>query len=133
MEVKALDHVNVITADIDATADFYAAILGLERRDGPPELLPDQVQWMFDSAGRAVVHINHTDCPRAFDRPVHPGEPTGAIHHVAFACTGFDALIAKLEAAGHAFQVNTLESIGLRQVFVADPNAVILELNFFGD
>ncbi|MFZ5744043.1 MAG: VOC family protein [Pseudomonadota bacterium] len=133
MRVNALDHFNVITEHMDETAAFYAAVLGLERRDGPPPLPPHQVQWMYDDAGRALVHINHTECPRAFDREVFPGQPTGAIHHVAFNCSGFDGLIERLDAAGLTRHVNTIASIGLRQVFVTDPNNVVLELNFFGD
>lgn len=133
MRINALDHFNLITGRIDETAAFYAAVLGLERRDGPPPFPSRLVQWMHDDAGRAVVHINHTDCPRAFDREVMPGEPTGAIHHIAFTCSGFAELIARLEARGLACFVNSIESIGLRQVFVTDPNNVVLELNFYGD
>lgn len=133
MQVKAIDHVNVITDRMEETVAFYAEVLGLERRDGPPPLPPHLVQWMHDEAGRAVVHINRTDCPRAFDRAVYPGEPTGAIHHVALACAGHAELVARLEARGLEYHVNLIESIGLRQIFVTDPNAVVLELNFFGD
>lgn len=133
MHVERLDHVNIITDDLDATARFYAQLLGLERRDAPPPLTPANAQWMYDTRGKAVLHINSTDCPRAFDRAVHPGAETGAIHHVALGCTGFDTLIARITAMGLAHQVNTITAIGLRQVFVADPNNVLLELNFFGD
>lgn len=131
MKVNALDHVNIITPDLDGTARFYAELFGLERRNGPPPLTPDNAQWMFDDAGRAVFHINSLDCPRTFDRAVTPG-PTGSIHHVALACSGYDDMIARLNARGMERQVNTVESIGLRQIFTMDPNGVLLELNFFG-
>lgn len=131
MKVNALDHVNNITPDLDGTARFYAELFGLERRNGPPPLTPDNAQWMFDDAGRAVFHINSLDCPRTFDRAVTPG-PTGSIHHVALACSGYDDMIARLDARGMERQVNTVESIGLRQIFTMDPNGVLLELNFFG-
>lgn len=131
MKVNALDHVNIITPDLDGTARFYAELFGLERRNGPPPLTPDNAQWMFDDAGRAVFHINSLDCPRTFDRAVTPG-PTGSIHHVALACSGYDDMIARLDARGMERQVNTVESIGLRQIFTMDPNGVLLELNFFG-
>ena len=65
MKVNAIDHVNIIVEDLDATATFYAEVLGLDRRNGPPPLPPTQVQWMYDDAGRPVVHINSLDCPRA--------------------------------------------------------------------
>lgn len=132
MQVNALDHVNIIAADLDATARFYAELLDLERRDAPPPLTPRNAQWMHDAAGRAILHINALDCPRTFPREVSPG-PTGSIHHIALGCAGFDELVARLEARGAEFHCNTLAAIGLRQVFTMDPNGVLLELNFFGD
>jgi catechol 2,3-dioxygenase-like lactoylglutathione lyase family enzyme len=133
MQVNALDHVNIITDQLDATAEFYARLLDLERRDGPPPFLPQHVQWMYDAGGQAILHLNSADCPRAFDRPVEPGALTGAIHHVALKCSGFDEVTRRLEALGAEFQVNLIESIGLRQIFTPDPNNVLLELNFWGD
>lgn len=133
MHVERLDHVNIITDDLDGTARFYAQLLDLERRDAPPPLTPANAQWMHDAQGFAVLHINSTECPRAFDRAVAPGAETGAIHHVALRCIGLATLLDRIEAMGLAHQVNHIAAIGLRQVFVADPNNVLLELNFFGD
>ena len=133
MQVNALDHVNIITDRLDETADFYARLLDLERRDGPPPLPPRHVQWMHDASGRAILHLNSVDCPRAFDRPVEPGALTGAIHHVALNCSGFDEVTRRLEVQGAEFRLNLIESIGLRQIFTPDPNNVLLELNFWGD
>jgi catechol 2,3-dioxygenase-like lactoylglutathione lyase family enzyme len=132
VQVNALDHVNIIAADLDGTARFYVELLDLERRDAPPPLTPRNAQWMYDTAGRAILHINSIDCPRTFEREVAAG-PTGSIHHVALACNGYDELLGRLDARGIAYQSNRVAAIGLRQVFVMDPNGVLLELNFFGD
>lgn len=132
MKVNALDHVNIITGDLDGTAEFYADLLDLDRRDGPAPLTPENAQWMYDDAGRPIIHINSLDCPRTYEREVMSG-PTGSIHHVALNCSGYDEVIAKLDARGMDRQVNLVPSIGLRQVFTMDPNGVLLELNFFGD
>jgi catechol 2,3-dioxygenase-like lactoylglutathione lyase family enzyme len=132
MRVNALDHVNIITADLERTASYYAGLFGLERRDAPAPLTPANAQWMFDASGRAIVHINSLDCPRAFDRDVSPG-PTGALHHVALNCTGYDEMIARLQGRSLEYQVNLVTAIGLRQIFTVDPNGVLLELNFFRD
>ena len=132
MKVNTLDHVNVIAEDLEASARFYAEVLGLERRNGPPPSPPEQVQWMHDDAGRPIVHLNSVDCPRAYERAVARG-PTGALHHVALNCTGFDEMAARLDARGIASSVNVIPSIGLRQIFLHDPDDVVLELNFFGD
>ena len=133
MNVEALDHVNIITPDLDGTASFYAELFGLERRDAPPPLTPRNAQWMHDGAGRAIFHITSEDCPRTYDRAVAAGGPTGSIHHVALRCSGYDEMIARLEARALDCQLNFIAAIGLRQIFTLDPNGVLLELNFFGE
>ena len=132
MKVNALDHVNIITADLGGSARFYEELLGLERRDGPAPLTPQTAQWMYDGDGRAILHLNSEDCPRTYDRATRAG-PTGALHHVALKCSGYDEMIARLDARGLSYQCNTVSSIRLRQIFTMDPNEVLLELNFFGD
>ena len=132
MKVERLDHVNIITADLDGTAQFYAELFGLERRDAPPPLTPQNAQWMFDEADRAIFHINSEDCPRTYQRAVAPG-PTGSIHHVALRCSGHDEMLARLDARGMKRALNHIPAIGLRQIFTEDPNGVLLELNFFGE
>lgn len=132
MKVNALDHVNIITADLDGTASFYEDLLGLERRNGPPPLTPQNCQWMYDQANRPILHLNSEDCPRAYDRETRSG-PTGAVHHIALNCSGYDEMIARLDRRAADFQRNTVAAIGLRQIFTMDPNGVLLELNFFGD
>lgn len=131
MIVQRLDHVNIITDRLAETARFYAELLDLEERDAPQPLLPEQARWMFDAGGQAILHLNAVDCPRAFDRNVTQGAETGAIHHVALRCGEFDEVKARLDARGADYKVNDLSSIGLRQIFTADPNNVLLELNFF--
>ncbi|MBV8877145.1 MAG: VOC family protein [Gammaproteobacteria bacterium] len=132
MRVEALDHVNIISADLEGTVRFYAQLLDLEPRDAPPPLTHANARWMYDHSGRALVHINSLECPRAFDRAVSPG-PTGALHHVALRCSGYEELRARLARRGLDHQVNLVSAIGLRQIFLLDPNQVLLELNFFGD
>lgn len=133
MQVNALDHVNVITDRLAETCAFYVSLLGLEQRDAPPPLTPQNAQWLYDRQGRAVLHINSTDCPRTYDRAVEPGRVTGAIHHVALNCSGHATVAERIAAMGLQARHNVVAAIGLKQIFVADPNNVLLELNFFED
>jgi len=133
MQVEALDHVNIITDDLDGTARFYEELLGLERRDAPPPLTPETATWMYDAEDRGIIHINSLDCIRAYDREVTPGDLTGALHHVALRLKGYEEMKARLDERGADYQENLVEAIGLRQIFTADPNNVLLELNFFGE
>ena len=131
VHVEALDHVNIITSDVEGSACFYQELLGLEPRDGPPPLTHQNARWMYDSGGRAILHINSLDCPRHFDRAVNPG-PTGALHHVALRCSNYEEVLARLKRRGLEHRLNEVAAVSLRQIFVLDPNAVLLELNFFG-
>jgi catechol 2,3-dioxygenase-like lactoylglutathione lyase family enzyme len=131
VRVEALDHVNIITADLEGSVRFYAELFGLEPRDGPPPLTHANARWMYDESGRAILHINTLECPRAYDRAVRAG-PTGALHHVALRCSGYEEVRARLTRRGIAHQLNEVAAAGLRQIFVLDPNEVLLELNFFG-
>ncbi|HVN44452.1 MAG TPA: VOC family protein [Steroidobacteraceae bacterium] len=131
MRVEALDHVNIITADVAGTARFYAELLDLEPRDGPPPLTHENARWMYDRAGRAILHINALDCPRAYEREVRAG-PTGALHHIALRCSGYEEMRSRLQRDGIRHQLNEVAAAGLRQIFLLDPNQVLLELNFFG-
>ena len=100
MNVEALDHVNIITDKLDETAEFYGKLLGLVRKDAPPPLTPETATWMFDAENRAIIHINSLDCYRTYDREVQPGSLTGALHHVALKCVGYDEVKGRLDAMG---------------------------------
>jgi catechol 2,3-dioxygenase-like lactoylglutathione lyase family enzyme len=55
---------------------------------------------------------------------------TGAVDHIAFNASGFDEIRARLQARGIEISENLLDEIGLRQLFIYDPNGVPIELNF---
>tara|TARA_R110000787_G_scaffold255016_1_gene360350 strand:- start:1828 stop:2229 length:402 start_codon:yes stop_codon:yes gene_type:complete len=133
MKVNALDHVNIITDDLAGTTRFFTEIFGLDVRDAPPPLPPEHYQWLYDDNNRAIFHINSKSAPQAFQRETPAGATTGAIHHVALACSGHDAFKAKLTAHGIDFRLNDIPSVNLRQIFFNEPNGVLLELNFFGE
>ncbi len=54
----------------------------------------------------------------------------GAVHHIAFDCAGYEDFVAKLERLGVAYDENHVEEIDLRQVFIHEPNGVMVECNF---
>lgn len=129
MIVKNLNHINIQTRDMAGTVAFYHDLLGLEARVAP-ERDPALRQWLYDSRDMAVIHLNLFGTDNTVPRDVQPGAATGAIHHVAFECDGFDEMIERLTSRGLTFERADIPSIGLRQVFVTDPNNVLLELNF---
>ncbi len=129
MTVKALDHINIQTADLAATVRFFADALDLTEGDPPPGLDPARIRWMFDAAGRALFHLTAVG---ALDgvAAVAAGQGSGAVHHVALDCSDHAAMLARLATLGLAHRCNDVPSIGLAQIFVSDPNGVLIELNF---
>ncbi len=133
MRVNALDHVNIVTDDLPGTAKFYADLLDLTVKNGPAPSRPDQVLWVYDDQDRPIVHVNAIGAFQPIKRDARPGPTTGAVHHVAFNCSGHGEVVDRLKTRGLEYAMNDIGSIGLRQIFVTDPNGVLLELNFFGD
>lgn len=130
MSISGINHVNILTEDLDGTAGFYEQALGLTRTENPAIGMGFKGAWMCDAQGQAIVHLVWKDPAMERYAAYMPGAPTNAVHHVAFNCTDFDGTIARLKAMGAVHQVNDLAHLGLRQIFLADPNAVNLELNF---
>ena len=77
--VTALDHVNIQTRAVAATARFFVDGLDLAARPPFPGAVIDKVAWMFDSQGRALIHITLPRQTFAEDaeRPLRPD--TGAL------------------------------------------------------
>ena len=129
MRVNRLDHINVQTVKLDETVRFYSEVLDLRAGDPPPPLDPAQVQWMFDADDRAIFHLSEPGSLKAVGY-VNKGDDTGAVHHVALDCSGHDAMVGRLEALGLDHKLNHVTAIDLRQIFVRDPNGILLELNY---
>jgi len=130
--MPGLDHVNLQTTRLAETVAFYRDVIGLEVRD-PPGLDPALVQWMHDEAGHGIIHLSTVgslldEAAAALNSSVTG--TTGAVHHVALDCSGHDAMVATLEARGLPYRLNHVAQIDLKQIFVADPNGVLLELNY---
>jgi catechol 2,3-dioxygenase-like lactoylglutathione lyase family enzyme len=123
MRVAALDHVNIHTDDVPGTARFYAELLGLRPGNPPGSFPPEQAQWLFDTEGRAIIHLFRGDYTRG---------STGPIHHVALRCSGKAELLERLTRRGAKFDVHEA-SPELTLVFTRDPHGILLELNFFGE
>jgi len=128
MRVKGLNHINLIASDIDATAKFYADVLGMDVSLTPN--VPSQFvgRWIRDESGAPIIHVQAYN-PDRHGLPRETGEKAGAIDHVALTCADMPAMIRHCEALGVPHRVND-GLFGLRQVFVTDPDNVVLELNF---
>ncbi|MCY7317890.1 MAG: VOC family protein [Ramlibacter sp.] len=134
-----LNHYSIRTTDMAASRRFYESVLGLTV--GPRPDFPFPGLWMYrgDHAdvANAVVHIigmdpNDAEGLKKYlgDRDIASLRGSGAVDHVAFFAAGLARMLAHLEGLGIAPRQRTVPSIGLHQVFLDDPNGVVVELNF---
>lgn len=125
MPVTGLDHVNIVTTDLEATKRFYKDLLGLV--DGDTSALPPGISanWLADPSGRSIIHLQRFDPARH----ARPGGATAAIDHVALDCDDYEGIVQRCTAMGVEYRKG-LGLASFRQLFVTDPNDVLLELNF---
>ena len=131
MALTAIQHVLVLTDDIDATRDFYRDVVGLEQGPRPPLEFPGY--WLYAQgtpcvhvAGRAIFSAHAVTMGLATSEVMHG---SGVVDHVAFNADDYDELLATLERHGIEAVANTVPEIGMRQLFFSDPNGVRLEIN----
>ncbi len=135
----SLNHISIRTLDVAACERFYGGLLGLQV--GPRPAFPFPGLWLYagDTAvwANACVHIIGIDAndPEGLkrylgDKSVAEMKGTGTIDHLAFFATDLPATLARLKAGNIACRERTVPGIGLHQVFVDDPNGVVVELNF---
>jgi len=124
--LERLDHLLVLTDDLEASRAFYCDALGFTDGDRPP----------FEFAGH-WLYLEGMPCLHLADRAEYEAHiatrglqhAAGSVDHVAFAApSGYDELAARLEAAGVEAVRNEVPGV-FRQLFVTDPNGVRIELN----
>jgi catechol 2,3-dioxygenase-like lactoylglutathione lyase family enzyme len=122
MSVGMLDHYNVSTRNLRDTVRFYEEVLGLVNGPRPPFDFPGA--WLY-SEGHPVLHLNDIS---PTDKPQRPD--SGVIDHIAFGSRGFEAIKQHLTRKGVPFRANEVPNSTRRQIFLTDPNNVLIELNF---
>ena len=142
--IKKLDHINILCQVIDETVRFYTELFDMTQTPVPGQTDGGGV-WLYDRGGNPIFHVQKVDpaAPeKTFERirtrlgslsgDMGPSTITGTglIEHVALECAEYDTLRGRLDAARLEFKTSDIPSIGLRQIFVKDPNGIILELNF---
>jgi catechol 2,3-dioxygenase-like lactoylglutathione lyase family enzyme len=122
MSARLLEHINIRTTRLQETVRFYVEVLGLQRGDYPGKTVPGA--WIYDAQGVPVVHIVAT-----LPRPLSSLNGTGVIDHVAFAAVDYDAFVHRIKGLNLPYRTRDAMA-GLRQIYVIDPNDVLIELNF---
>ncbi len=134
MPVRDLNHFFIRARDLEETRRFYTEVLGFEVMPRPNFPFPGY--WMGVN-GAIQVHIGPSNIP---NRPAYYlGTPadavdgqTGVIDHVAFLAEEPAGFISRFRERGIECRPRYLAESNLYQLFIRDPNGVMIELNFFG-
>lgn len=132
----SIHHVNLETRDVQATARFYAAMLGMAQKDwvfpasrGYLPGSPDKLALMADGRdSHSGLHLISPDPEFAAKNGMSHNPSIGG--HVAFEVNDLDAVVARLKAAGIRFSLTGEFAIpGMRHLYVEDPAGNLIEVN----
>ena len=120
MTLRRLDHVTVLCSDLDRSRAFYAQALGM--RDGERPAFNFPGAWLY-AGDRPVVHLVGGRNDGALNS-------TGSFDHFAFDAEDLDGARSRLKDHDIAFTEAEVPGGRLHQVFLHDPDGVMIELNF---
>lgn len=126
MPAIGLDHYNIRAPQemLAELRDFYCDVVGLQAGTRPP--FASFGYWLY-AGQKDVLHLS---CARNGEpRNLAPQTP-GTFDHVAFSCTDFEAMRARLEQRGITYLQAEVPLVGSRQLFFRDPFGNGVELNF---
>jgi len=128
-DLFTLHHVSLYVRDVDASASFYADVLGLQ--EIPNRVGKSNIRW-FTIDGIRTFHLIGGD--------PEPERPRPFSTHVALATRDFEAALARLEHHGVTYvslarqpKDITIRTDGIRQVYFQDPDGHWIEINDAND
>jgi lactoylglutathione lyase len=113
-----LNHILVLTSDLDAMAHFWTKLIGLRIGERPP--FPFDGLWLY-SEDKPLVHV--AEQPRAVFG-------LGSVAHVALQGADYKAMLARLKQNNHPYTEKDVPLSGERQVFISGPDGLIVEMMF---
>ena len=122
MAVVRLDHVNIITANLDTLQGFYEDVLGLRTGDRPSFGVDGA--WLY-CGEIAIVHLVQAE------RQPSAGEPR--LEHFALFADGLADFLGHLRDHNVAYDVAVVPGLGIRQVNIFDPDGNHIEVQFAAD
>ena len=126
MPVEMLEHYTIRCESLERTRDFYRDVLGLI--DGERPNFPFKGYWMY-LGGVPIVHL--VDAQESTDRDgPQVGGDTAALDHIAFRGLDIEATRGTVRAHDLKFRENAVPGGRIHQIFVRDPDGILIELNF---
>lgn len=123
--IQDIIHIAIKTMDLEATNHFYTEVLGMTFSDKRP---PMEVDGSWLDFNGTQIHVLAGE--KAYGDGDTSEMGSANVDHIAVLATGYDDL--KETALAHKCDIreNNIEPAGLWQLFVKDPNGIVIELNF---
>jgi catechol 2,3-dioxygenase-like lactoylglutathione lyase family enzyme len=139
MSNLSLNHFSIRSLEIEKTSEFYSKLLGLTV--GPRPEFPFPGVWLYNgdenSWANAVLHLIAIDKndPNGLKQYLGERDPaslygSGAVDHIAFFAHGLEEKITLLKSMKISYRERTVPVLKFHQIFLDDPNGVIIELNY---
>jgi catechol 2,3-dioxygenase-like lactoylglutathione lyase family enzyme len=132
MPLTELNHYFVRAKDLERSRNFYCEALGFEVMPRPDFPFPG---YWLGVGGKVQVLMGLDGAPEQANyyfgtTPRSARDNAGVVDHIAFQATGPEDLAKRLNALGLPSRTRYISEIQLFQIFVADPDGLMLELNF---
>lgn len=126
IHVKTLNHVTIVSSDLDRTRAFYVGLLGM--KEVPRPAFPFPGLWF--QAGLTEIHVNITGAEAGPAGVIQPrGTRPSRGHHIAFEVDDADAAAAHCAAQGLELAAGPMtRPDGPRQMYIYDPDGYLIEL-----
>ena len=126
IEVKTMDHVTIVSQDLERTKQFYVDLLGMRLVERPGFAFPG----LWFQAGQTQIHVNVEGeeagpTAKSWDR----GSVVSRGHHIAFLVDDAQAACDELKSQGVEIAAGPKRRPdGPLQFYIFDPDGNLVEL-----
>ena len=122
MKINQLDHVNLVTANLDTMANWYENVLGLKKGKRPN--FPFAGAWLY-AGDVALVHLVETT-----DQTRVGSDADLKLEHFAFSASGREKFEQLLKDLGQDYERTEVSDVNVVQFHIADPDGNHIHVDF---
>ena len=123
-------HIALKTGNLELTRSFWLNVIGLSEEVRPDFGFPGAWFGLPQPGGQTLIHVLAGGPALGSCHSASLG--TAAIDHISISCTGLEAYRRRFEECGLEWRESIVPGTSLSQLFVYDPNGILLELTFNG-
>ncbi len=120
---QSLHHIALPTCDPEAGADFFVAVMGMQRIDRPAFSFSGA--WLYHVAGQFQIHLIEHPSARG-----ERGDIDTLAPHFAMVVSDLDAIEDRLKQHQIPYK-RQINAAGFQQMFFQDPDGNCLELGIY--